>query len=63
MWMYYLAGADKDASQFLADLDDNLFPGQPDKDFVDTVKWSPSWERSSRDEMVTYFPRFSYNHI
>ena len=58
-----MAGADKDASQVLADLDDNLFPGQPEKDFVDTVKWSPSWERSSRDEMVMYFPRFSHNHI
>jgi len=45
-------GDDESAAEYLASLDDDLFPGQPDKDFVDTVTWSPQWNSSSRDDMV-----------
>ena len=52
--MSLLAGDDKHASDFLARLDDDLFPGQPDKDYVDTVTWCPQWSSGTRDELVAH---------
>ena len=49
----HASGDDESAAEYLASLDDDLFPGQPDKDFVDTVTWSPQWNSSSRDDMVS----------
>jgi hypothetical protein len=48
----FRAGDDREASKFLNELDDDLFPDQPDKDFVDTVIWSPKWNMKGREDLV-----------